>query len=47
MERKKNIMDENIFLINRGFTYNETQTLPIYARKYYIARFLELENPVT
>jgi len=41
MDYKKIIFSEILFLVNKGFSYSDILSMPIYIRKYYITYLLE------
>lgn len=43
-EYRKNQLSEILFLVKRGFSYNDVLTMPTYVRRYYIDFLIEIEN---
>jgi hypothetical protein len=44
MEYKKGQLDEILFLVKKGFSYGDIQSMPVYIRRYYVEYLIELEN---
>lgn len=44
MEYKKGQLDEILFLIKRGFSYNDVLSMPVYERRYFVQYMIELET---
>jgi hypothetical protein len=43
---KKGQLDEILFLVKKGFAYNDILLMPIYVRRYYINYIIEIENNI-
>jgi hypothetical protein len=43
-EYNKGQLDEILFLVKRGFSYGDIQSMPVYIRRYYINYLVELET---
>jgi hypothetical protein len=44
MEYKKIQLDEILFLVKRGFSYNDILLMPISTRKFFVEYIINLEN---
>jgi hypothetical protein len=44
MEYRKSQLDEILFLIKKGFGYNDLLSMPVYVRRYFVDYILEIEN---
>jgi hypothetical protein len=38
---RKNLLDEILFLVTRGFSYNDILIMPVYERRYYVNFLVE------
>jgi hypothetical protein len=41
---RKNLLDEILFLVTKGFTYTDVLSMPVYERRYYIDFLLEKQS---
>jgi len=44
MDYKKAQLDEILFMVNKGFAYNDLLSMPIYLRRYFITYILDVEK---
>jgi len=44
MNYRKQQLDEILFLINKGFSYNEILSMPTFLRRYFIEYIMELSS---